>query len=146
MTDLLKLRAVDEEDLEIISACLQDAVIAVADMRHSPGEKRFHLAGSRFRWENCEESKAECDCYERVSCGVTFEGVTAVKTRGLDPADRERMLDLLAIRVEDGAVDLLFAGGAVVRLEVERLLCHMRDMGEPWPTQWRPAHKETNDA
>ena len=146
MVDCLKLRAVDEEDLEIISACLQDAVIAVGDMRHSPEKKRFHLAGSRFRWENCEESKADCDCYERVSCGVTFEKVRAVKTRGLDLGDRERMLDLLAIQVDDGAVDLLFAGGPVVRLEVERLLCHMRDMGEPWPTQWRPHHRAADGA
>jgi hypothetical protein len=47
---------------------------------------------------------------------------------------------LLTIRPEDGLVNLEFSGGAAIRLEVARILCHARDLGDPWPTPWRPCH------
>ena len=134
MSGPLKLRAMDDEDLGVVSAFLQDAIVPLSEMEFVPGEKRFALVASRFRWENCPEtadmpagavqaarqppgdaSLAEgCASYERVSCGVAFEGVEAVRRRGLDPRDRGRILELLGMRIEAGAVTLEFAGAGLV--------------------------------
>ncbi len=46
-------------------------------------DRRFALVAHRFRWENCDESRADCGAFERVNCGVVFEGVSAVKTRDI---------------------------------------------------------------
>lgn len=160
MSGPLKLRAMDDEDLGVVSAFLQDAIVPLAEMEFVPGEKRFALVASRFRWENCPEtadmpasasrvalppsgdaSLAEgCASYERVSCGVAFEGVEAVRRRGLDPRDRGRILELLGMRIEVGAVTLEFAGAAALRLEGARITCRMSDLGDPWPAQSRPRH------
>ena len=159
MSGPLKLRALDDEDLGVVSACLQDAIVPLGEMEFVPGERRFALVVSRFRWENCAEtadmprdaaaaapasqdvSLAEgCASYERVSCGVAFEGVEAVRRRGLDPRDRGRMLELLGMRIEAGAVTLEFAGSAALRLEGARITCRLGDLGEPWPAQSRPRH------
>jgi hypothetical protein len=160
MSGPLKLRAMDDEDLGVVSAFLQDAIVPLAEMEFVPGEKRFALVASRFRWENCPEtadmpagavqaarqppgdaSLAEgCASYERVSCGVAFEGVEAVRRRGLDPRDRGRILELLGMRIEAGAVTLEFAGAAALRLEGARITCRMSDLGDPWPAQSRPRH------
>lgn len=139
----LKLRAEDEEDIAVLAACLQDALVPVAGMDYAAADRRFALVAHRFRWENCDESRADCGAFERVNCGVVFEGVSAVKTRDIDRGDRGRILDLLTIEVEERTVNLLFAGGGVVSLEVERVSCLARDCGEPWPTQWRPEHSVT---
>jgi hypothetical protein len=57
----------------------------------------------------------------------------------------DRMLELLAVSLEgkngDGAVvTLRFAAKRAIRLEIGRLACHLGDVGEPWPTPWKPAH------
>ena len=158
MSGPLKLRALDDEDLGVVSAFLQDAIVPLAEMEFVPGEKRFALVASRFRWENCPESadmpaagqapRATGDAsladgavpYERVSCGIAFEGVEAVRRRGLDPRDRGRILELLGMRIEAGAVTLEFAGAAALRLEGTRITCRMGDLGDPWPAQSRPRH------
>lgn len=157
MSGPLKLRTEDAEDLDIVSACLQDAIVPLSDMEYLPEERRFVLVVNRFRWENCPETadmpagtpaRGMADvsfadgagAYERVNCGVAFDGVEAVRRRGLDRRDRTRMLELLSMRVEPGAVTLEFAGDAALRLEGSRITCRLSDVGDPWPTQWRPRH------
>ncbi len=139
-TEPLKLRAQDDEDIKILAACLQDALVPIAEIDFMPDEGRFVLVANRFRWENCEESRQECGAFERVNCGIAFEHVRAVRSRDIDRSDRRQILDLLTIEVEGRVVNLLFAGGGVISLEVERINCLVRDMGEPWPTKWRPQH------
>lgn len=153
----LKLKATDAEDFRIIAACLQDALIPVGDMKFETGEKEFVLVANRFRWENCDETwEAEpapapaepppdpalmpCNSYERVNCGIHFHGVDAVRRKGLDQRDRGRVLELLTIEAHPGAVVMVFAGEAALRLEGPHISCVMQDIGEPWPTQWRPRH------
>lgn len=134
----LKLRAADEEDLAVVSAILQDALVSVAEMVYQPEEKRFVLVANRFRWE--PEAGGARRNFERILSGLRIDAVTNVRRRGFAPRDRERILNLLAIRAEPGALGLEFAGGGSIRLEVERILCHLDDLGEPWPTRWRPKH------
>lgn len=144
MADPLKLRGEDEEDIAVISAILQDALVAVGEMAWLPDEKRFVLVANRFRWEPPGEGPRKD--FERRMTGLRFDGVTGVRRRGFHPRDSDRLLALLAIRGEPGAIHLDFAGGSSIRLEVERILCHLDDLGEPWPTRWRPRHPVEDDA
>lgn len=149
--DALKLRAQDAEDLEILSSCLQDALVRLGDMTYLAEERRFVLVANRFKWEAMDEAAppepagdAEFDdpspTYQRVNCGICFDAVRRVRTRHLDLRNRGQILSLMAIITEPGAVTLCFAHGGAVRLEVDRLLCHAQDLDEPWPTKWRPEH------
>ncbi len=139
---LLKLMAEDAEDLETIAAFLQDAVIPMSEMAFQSEERRFALVASRFRWEAAGGERVEGRIYERIRCGVRFEHVTSVRLRDLDQHRRGDMLSLLTITPGEGVIDLVFAAGGLVRLEVERIDCHLEDIAEPGPTQWRPAHPE----
>jgi Protein of unknown function (DUF2948) len=130
----LKLRAEDEEDLAVISAMLQDSLVPVEDMCFLPDEKRFVMVVNRFRWESEQGAR------ERTLTGLCFSEVAAAKVSGFSRGEGERILEVLALRAGDGIVQFDFAGGERLRLEVGRLLCHVEDIGEPWPTQWRPSH------
>jgi len=135
----LRLKAEDDEDLAVISAVLQDAMVLVGDMTYESESRRFVLVANRF----CHECGAESARRgERVMSGLRIDGVTAVKRRNVDPRDADRLLVLLAVRAAPGALYLDFAGGASIRLESEGILCHLDDFGEPWPTRFRPRHPD----
>ena len=136
----LKLAATDADDIAVLSALLQDAVIPISEMTYIAGENRFAMVANRFRWEDATGEKVRGQIYERVRCGISFDRVTAVRRRNVDQNGRGQVFDLLALDAGNDYVDLIFAGGATIRLEVERILCHAEDFGEPWPTQWRPEH------
>ncbi|MGH6982304.1 MAG: DUF2948 family protein [Stellaceae bacterium] len=131
----LKLRAEDDEDIAVVSAILQDALVAVGDMAFVAEDRRFVLLASRLKREGDAEG------LERVRSGVRFDDVAAVQRQRFNPSDAERILVMLAVRRDrDGALRIDFAGGAGVRLEVGRILCHLEDRGEPWPTRQEPRH------
>jgi hypothetical protein len=138
MPDPLKLRAEDEEDLAVVSTILQDALVPVGEMAYLPDEKRFVLVANRFKWEAPPLSGGKL--YERSHIGIAFDDVEGVKIRGFDRGDQDRILHVLAVRAVPGAVVFDFSGNGSMRLEVGRILCHLEDIGEPWPTRWRPRH------
>ena len=139
----LKLRAEDADDLAVLSACLQDALVPVRDLAYVPDHKIFVFVANRFRWES--GSRPEPAERQRILCAVTFSAVAGVSYRGFRRSDEDRILALLAIRAEAesvGATAILleFSGHAAIRLEVARIQCRAKDLGEPWPTPWHPRH------
>ncbi len=140
----LKLRAEDAEDLQVISSALQDSLVAVRDMGFLADQKRFALVVNRFCWEVERDGEGH---YWRTHCAIAFDAVTHIGMRHLDRRFEDRLLSLLSIDVESatdsGRIPLLlrFSGKAAIRLEVDRILCHLEDVGEAWPTPWRPAHR-----
>jgi hypothetical protein len=141
---LLRLRAEDADDLAVISACLQDALVPVRDLFYDLGEGLFLAVVNRFRWESGFAPAVGEIGHQRILCGLAFREVRNVSYRGFRRSEEDRILSLLAIRAEpgeDGLVILLeFSGGGTIRLDVALLSCHARDLGEPWPTPWRPSH------
>lgn len=141
MTTKLKLRGEDAEDIAVIAACLQDALVQVSDIGYLPDERRFVLVANRFCWEDCPEIDGST-AFSRVHCGVVFDKVARVRLKKIDRKKPGRTLELLTIQVGDGRIDLMFAGGAEIRLDVDAVTCHIDDMDEPWPTKVRPTHAE----
>ena len=99
---VLKLRAEDADDLAVISACLQDAFVAVRDLAYMPQERSFVFVANRFRWERAARRALGEPGFERILCAVTFDEVAGVSYRGFRRSEDERILLLLAIRPEAG--------------------------------------------
>jgi hypothetical protein len=138
MTEKLKLTALDADDLAVISAAVQDSLVAVRDCAFFADEKRFVLLLNRFCWE----ANATIDtAYWRTHSALVFNEVEAVHHHKIPLQQPDRMLELLAVgQGKDGSVTLSFAAARAIRLEIGRLACHLGDVGEPWPTPWKPAH------
>ena len=135
----LKLRAVDIQDLAVVSAFLQDSIANVSEMAYLPEQRLFVLAVCRFRWERAVSASPE-QISERVSCAITIDDVDAPKYRGFSLKDRHRTMPLLAITFDDGEVTLTFGGEAAVRLPVTGLDLRAEDFGKCWPTKTKPEH------
>lgn len=141
--DMLKLLALDEDDLRVVSAHVQDAVMKVADIDYMPGEKRLVVAMNRFAWEQGEERAGRHN--ERRRSVLHFERVRSVRSAGIDRDAPETVLALLTIgfaaaEPPGGSIELIFAGGATLRLEVECVEARLADLGAAWDTKSRPMH------
>ena len=140
--DQLKFVVLDEEDLEVVSTHLQDAVVRVSDVLWRPQEKRVVVALNRFDWEGAQSDKPE---YRRRRSALRFERVLSCKCRDVNPTGKDAVLNLLAVEfaeteVPSGVVTLTFSGGATVRLDVECLEAELADLGPSWTTAACPVH------
>lgn len=138
-TDRLKLRAVDVEDLTVLAAFLQDSIANVSEMAYLPDERRFMLVVCRFRWERLVTAAPD-EQFERVSCAITIEGVSAPKYRGFTLRERGRTFPLLTVTYDAGEVMLTFGGDAAIKLDVPALDLRIEDFGSCWPTTQKPEH------
>lgn len=140
MTDL-KLIALDAEDLEIVSAHVQDAVIRTADMGFARGDKRFALLMNRYDWASDNGRSKGL----RKRAALHFSGVTHAAFAGFDPAAPEGVVELLAIvftptDAPSGIVELQLAGGGTIRLTVDYLEARLADLGAAWAASAKPKH------
>lgn len=136
----LRLLAHDADDLGLISAALQDAVLKLGDIHYEPAARRLTLALNRFRWEAGRGAR------ERVRSAVQLGDVTALKARGLRLGAKDAVVDLLAIEFEPseapgGALTFRFAGGGDLRAEIECLDLALADVSEPWSARGVPSHE-----
>ena len=142
--DAIKFVVLDEEDLEVASTHLQDAVVKVSDVLWRPQEKRIVVALNRFDWESADDPNHE---YHRCRAALRFERVLSCKCRNVDPARKDAVLNLLAISFDEadapaGTVTLTFSGGATLRLDVECLEAELADLGPSWTTGACPCHAD----
>lgn len=137
--DKLKLKAVDLDDLTVLSAAVQDALVPMTDMAFIEADRSFVMVANRFRWEH---SKAES--FSRTHAGLRIDHVRKVQFQGMNPARRDKIQELMTVTCNDESspvvVMLHYSGGGKIRLEVDRLEATLEDFGEPWPTQWKPEH------
>jgi len=144
----LKLIAFDTEDLDVVSAHLQDAVISVGEMAYLRRERRFAAIANRFDWTDAlAASRARRRPFTRRRTGLRFEHVLGAQLTGIDPADKRQVLNILAIRFEPagapgGYVTIACAGGAAIRLHVECLEAELKDLGAAWATKSKPQHPD----
>ena len=122
----LKLIALDAEDLSVLSANLQDAVLRIADVAYLPREQRFAAIANRFDWASAEQGQG------------TY-------------ANKAAVLALLAISFEPaetpaGHVTLHFADGAAIRLHVECIEAELKDLGPVWQAKSKPRHPDEDPA
>ena len=143
----LKLIALDAEDLGVLSAHLQDALLRVPDMTLLKREKRFAALVNRFDWEHAITGTSGKKTFERRRAALRFERVLDAKISGIDLKDTAKVLSLLAVVSEpkeepEAFVTLHFSGGAAIRLHVECIEGELKDLGAAWATKKKPAHAE----
>jgi Protein of unknown function (DUF2948) len=134
---MLKLRALDADDLSVISTQMQDALIRVSDMRLD-SRRQFACVANRFAWDALPDK-------QRRRTGLHFEHVTKAARQGFRNTSTDAILSLLNISftptdAPSGKVTLTFSGGHTVVLEVEYIAAAMRDLGPAWKTASEPKH------
>jgi hypothetical protein len=140
----LKLMATDKDDLAVLASLLQDAAVNVGDMALLPPEnpetgQQFVVLLQRFCWE--QERDAKCK-HQRSQAGLAINHVQQAQYYGIDRDNKTLVLELLTVMPDgNNTINLIFAGDAVIKLDVEKISCFLQDLQEPWPTHFRPLHQ-----
>ena len=142
----LKLIAFDADDLAVMSAHLQDAVLKVGDIAYLPRERRFAAIGNRFDWADAiKGGNSEPQEYTRRRAALRFERVLGAQLQGIDLARKDAVVSLLAVSFEpgeapEGSVTLHFVDGGAIRLQVECIEAELKDLGPVWRVASMPKH------
>ena len=139
----LKLLALDDEDLTVVSAHMQDAVFRVGDVEYYPKNGNFALSANRFAWEAADRAAKG---FERCRAMLCFKQVKAVRSIGFDRGKADTVLSLLAVMFEkdgegpEGSIELVLAGGGSIVLDVDCIEVQLADTGGTWETTLKPRH------
>jgi hypothetical protein len=135
----LRLAAADAEDLEILSARLQDAAGKLKNFTWLPKKRRFAAMLNRLQWENGGKT--------RVRAGLHFDRVLKVQSSKVKLGAGEAVVSLLAVSFapnagEDpgGVIEIVLAGGGAIRLTVECIDAELADITGPWAAMGVPDH------
>ena len=149
MSEKLKLRADDAEDLAVIAACLQDARSRLREMVYLADDRRFVAVLVRYRRER-QPDPANCDGLTECQAALIFDEINSVKHKRLGGVTAEHQLVLLTIATEPGRdklihIDLVFEGDATIQLRTDRIACRLDDFGEPVPSKVTPCDHFATD-
>ena len=139
----LKLLAEDIKDLQVFSAYLQDSVIVANDIKFLPKTKKLICIFNRFLWEDAEKGIFRKN--KRIRSALIFDNVLKVKSKGINPKKKSKILEFLAIKIEfvDNYFDirLIFSGDSILLVKAEQIDSSLEDFGKTWETSYKPMHK-----
>lgn len=145
----LRLRAVEPDDLPILSALAQDAVFPASEMKWDRGQRRFALLLNRFRWEDVDAAETRARPVERVQSVLAIEDVLKVASAGVPKGDADTILSVLSVQFtptadSGGVVLVTLAGDGALRLDVETLELTLTDVTRPYlaPSRKTPRHPD----
>ncbi|MFT5800181.1 MAG: hypothetical protein ACI84R_004264 [Candidatus Azotimanducaceae bacterium] len=143
----LRLKALDSDDLAVMSSLTQDAVFPASEMRWDRKARRFALLLNRFRWEDAPNAKIGKRAVERVQAVMSIEDVMSVKSQGVQAGDADMIMSLLSVSFEPstdgmGRVLLTLSGDGAIAIEVEALEIMLADVTRPYiaPSKSVPQH------
>ena len=141
----LKLIARTVEDLRVVSAHLQDAIVNITDIANLKKNKILLLQLNRFMWEDIEKGLLRKN--KRIRTILKFENVIKVKSRNINLARKDKFLDFLTIETNQMTdnnyeMKILFAGDSILKVTAEVIEVTLDDQGEAWDTKNKPKHKE----
>ena len=148
----LRLLAHDGDDVGVISALLQDAIVPGSDMSFDRKLNEFVIVANRFCWElepfaNVKSSDGK-PIYERRLCGLRIARVRSVQHYNWPEMRQYELFNLLALglmdmaeQADDGAViQFEFSGGSSLRLNVDEVDIVLADLDVGHPTSLQPTH------
>jgi hypothetical protein len=139
----LKLLAISDEDLRIVAAHLQDAIVSIQDIASLKKNRIFLIQLNRFMWEDVEKGVFRKN--KRIRTILKFENVISVLSRNINTKKDKSFLDFLTIECnllsdKSYEIKLIFSGDAVIKIKAEIIDVTLDDQGSPWESKTQPKH------
>jgi hypothetical protein len=139
----LKLLATSEDDLKVIAAHLQDAIVSVQDIANLKKNRIFLIQLNRFMWEDVEKGIFRKN--KRIRTILKFDNIVSVSSKNINNRVSKIFLDFLTIeskKMTDKSyeIKLIFSGDAVIKIKTEVIDITLDDQGSPWESKTQPKH------
>ena len=139
----LKLLATSDEDLRIVAAHLQDAIVLTKDIASLKKNRIFLIQLNRFMWEDIEKGILRKN--KRIRTVLKFDNVIGVLSKNINTRENKSFLDFLTIESnllpdKSYEIKLIFSGDAVIKIKAEVIDVALDDQGSPWESKNQPKH------
>ena len=139
----LKLLATSDEDLRIVAAHLQDAIVLTQDIISLKKNRIFLIQLNRFMWEDVEKGIFRKN--KRIRTVLKFDNVISVLSKNINTKSNKKFLDFLTIECnvlsdKSYEVKLIFSGDAIIKIKTEIINVTLDDQGSPWESKTQPKH------
>lgn len=140
----LKLLATSDEDLRVIAAHLQDAIVSVQDIANLKKNRIFLIQLNRFMWEDVEKGVFRKN--KRIRTILKFDNVINISSKNINIKERKSFLEFLTIESnllpdKSYEIKLIFSGDSVIKIKAEVIDVTLDDQGSPWDTKTQPKHE-----
>jgi len=139
----LKLLATSDEDLKVISAHLQDAIVLPNEIANLKKNRIFLIQLNRFMWEDVEKGVFRKN--KRTRTVLKFDNVVSVSSKNVNTLNKKKFLDFLTIESKSlpdksYEIKLIFSGNAIIKINAEVIDVTIDDQGSPWESKTTPKH------
>lgn len=149
MSNPLKLMAMDVDDLNVISACVQDGIIKSSEIDYNAKTQQLVIPLNRFAWESPASRRWFFKKHERRRSVLHFERVEAMRSKLVNQSNEDEVLSLLTMNFSpkdeaanpSGTIELIFSAGARIAFDVECIEARLSDLGAAWSTANKPRHR-----
>ena len=139
----LKLLATSDEDLRVVAAHLQDAIVSKEDIVSLKKNRIFLIQLNRFMWEDVEKGIFRKN--KRIRTVLKFDNVISVLSKNINTIKDKNFLDFLTIESnllpdKSYEIKLIFSGDSVIKINAEVIDVTLDDQGAPWESKTQPKH------
>ena len=139
----LKLNAISEEDIKVISAHLQDSITQVKNIAHLKKNRIFVIQFNRFMWEDVEKGIFRKN--KRIRTVLKFDNVISVLSKNIAQNEKDNFLEFLTIETnqmpdKSYEINLIFSGDAIIKIVSEVIEVKLDDQGDFWESKTKPKH------
>jgi len=139
----LKLLATSDEDLRVIAAHLQDAIVSIQDIANLRKNRIFLIQLNRFMWEDVEKGVFRKS--KRIRTVLKFDNVISISSKNIDTKKDKNFLDFLTVESnllpdKSYEIKLIFSGDAVIKIKAEVIDVTLDDQGYSWESKTQPKH------
>ena len=126
----LKLRAEDDEDIEVFSDCLYGSLVSLKEMMFIKNKKSFFMTLERFTWEISEGKDSQL---RKVLAILCFYNVNLVDIKVNDKS-KASLLSIETLVYDKKNFILIFDNKKLINIKINKLYCTLEDIGKPvWP-------------
>tara|TARA_B100000123_G_scaffold226888_1_gene175850 strand:- start:209 stop:601 length:393 start_codon:yes stop_codon:yes gene_type:complete len=124
---LAKIIAMDQEGLQMISACISGSKTKVDNIKYLSSSKVFLVSVERTKIESDQINK-------KINSICRFDFVDKVKAKNIDQSNSEKTLELIGIdylkNKEDYEINLIFNNNSHIVLTTETIEVRLEDQNE----------------
>ena len=124
---LAKIIAMDQEGLQMISACSSGAKVKIADIKYLSANKVFLLSIERTLVETGQDHK-------KINSICRFDFVDKVRSKNINQSEKDLVLELIGIdylkNKDDYEINLIFNNNSHIVLTTETIEARLEDQNE----------------
>ena len=135
----IKLKAVDDQDLQIFSQFLYESIVLPSEINFDLKNQQFAMAIERFTWEHAGENRHSL---MQVLSILVINYVEKVNLKKI--LKSTKIKNILSISNIDNNILIMLNDRDIITLKIKKCYCLLEDIGKPFYPAIIPAYSKND--